>query len=208
MLIPIHADITRTALERIFAPKVLNIVIQSNKKQDAIKGQIGHSEYHFDNNQISEGHGYIQKQREVVLLSIEQKKLGSAWVAFGRLLHTAQDFYAHTNYVTLWLDQFDEGIWPSADEIDPLDKLILSSPQLRSGKLYYPLEILSFLPVIKKPVMPLLPRDSHAWMNLDSPLTGIKFDYAFSAAVKRTMAELESIKTNLVIDDFERFING
>jgi len=208
MLIPIHAEITRKALEKTFAPKVLEIVIQANKKQDTIKGQIGHSKYHFDNNQISEGLGYLQIQRDIVIVSTDRKKLGSAWVAFGRLLHTAQDFYAHTNYVTLWLDQFNGGIWPSVDEIDPLDEQTLSSAQLRSGKLYYPLELLSFIPLIKKPVIPLLPRDSHAWMNLDSPASGEKFVFAFSAAVKRTMAELELIKGKLALDDYDRFING
>ena len=208
MLIPIHAEITRKALEKTFNPRVLEIVIRANKKQDAIKGQIGHSEYHFDNNKILEGQGYLQKQRDIVILSIDRMAMGSAWVAFGRLLHTAQDFYAHTNYVPLWLDQFVGGIWPPVDEIDPLDELTLSNSQLRSGRLYYPLELLSFIPVIKKPVIPLLPRDSHAWMNLDSPASGEKFAYAFSAAVKRTMAELEIIKGILASQDYDRFING
>ncbi len=40
-------------------------------------------------------------------------------------------------------------------------------------------------------VIPLLPRDSHAWMNLDSPARGPGFAYAFAAAVKRTRYEYE-----------------
>jgi hypothetical protein len=208
MLIPIHADITRKALEKTFDPKVLEIVIRANKNQDAIKGQIGHPEYHFDNNKISESQRYLQKQRDSVVILICQMALRSAWVAFGRLLHTAQDFYAHTNYIALWLDQFEGGICPSADEVNPLDELTLSNPQLRSGRLYYPLELLSFIPVIRKTVIPLLPRDSHAWMNLDSPASGEKFPYAFSAAVKRTIAELEYIKGILALEDYDRFING
>jgi len=208
MLIPFHVEITRTALEKTFDPKILEIVILANKKQDWLRGQIGHSEYHFDNNEISESHGYIQKQREAVFLSIDRKELDLSWMAFGRLIHTAQDLYAHSNYITLWLDQFDDLAWPSVDEIDPLDDLILSNPQLRSGKLYYPLELLSFIPFLKKLVIPLLPPDSHAWMNLDSPVSGQKFAYAFSAAVKRTMAELEIIKGNLASEEYDRFING
>ena len=147
-------------------------------------------------------------QRDAVILSVNRMDWDSAWKAFGRLLHTAQDFYAHSNYVTLWLDQFDNSTWPFADEIDPLNKLILSNSKLRSGKLYYPLELLSFIPIIKKPIIPLLPHDSHAWMNLDSPASGKKFAYAFSAAVKRSMAELEVIKEILPVEVFMKFING
>ncbi len=208
MLIPVHADITRHALEKTLTPKVLETVIQANKKQDAIIRQVGHSEYHFDNNQIAGSQGYIQKQRDDVIFSVNRMDLDSAWKAFGRLLHTTQDFYAHTNYVTLWLDQFDQKELPPVGEIDPLDELILSNSLLRSGKLYYPLEILSFIPFIKRIVIPLLPRDSHAWMNLDSPASGKKFAYAFSAAVKRTVTEFEIIKEILPVEVFTRFING
>ena len=208
MLISIHADITRHALEKNLTPKVLETVIRANKKQDAIIRQVGHSEYHFDNNQIAGSQGYIQKQRDDIIFLVNRMDLDSAWKAFGRLLHTTQDFYAHTNYVTLWLDQFDQNELPPVDEIDPLDELILSNSQLRSGKLYYPLEILSFIPFIRKIVIPLLPRDSHAWMNLDSPASGEKFAYAFSAAVKRTVTELEIIKKILPVEVYTKFIYG
>lgn len=208
MLIPIHAEITRLALEKTFTPLVLEKVIRANQKQDAIARQIGYSEIHFDNNQIKEGQAYLQNQRDIVVLSIKRMDLDSAWKAFGMLLHTAQDFYAHTNYVSLWLEKFDDGAWPSADEIDPLDESILSSSLLRSGKLYYPLELLSFIPFIKRLVIPVLPRDSHAWMNLDSPASGRKFEFAFSGAVKRTVVELEMITEKLPVEIFMKFING
>jgi len=208
MLIPIHAEMTRKALDTIFNPKLLETVIRANQKQDGIKGQVGHSEFHFDNNKISESLEYIEDQRKHVIISIQHRDLVPARAAFGRLLHTAQDFYAHTNYVPLWLAQFEGRTRPSVDEIDPLDEKILSSSQLRSGKLYYPLELLSFVPVIKKPVIARLPRDSHAWMNLDSPVSGEKFGYAFLAAVKRTLVELEVIKGRLAEEDYEYFLQG
>jgi hypothetical protein len=71
-----------------------------------------------------------------------------------------------------------------------MDKLI-HSPDLHSGKLYYPLEVFSFVPLLKNLVIPLLPRDSHAQMNLDSPERGVRFTYAFEAAVKRTKHEFD-----------------
>ena len=182
-------------------------MIRANNKQDAVKRQIEHSEYHFDNDQISESQGYHQKQRNAVIISIDRKKLGSTWFAFGRLLHTAQEFYAPTNYVTLWLDQVDGGILPTVDEIDPLDELTSSNSQLRSGKLDCPLELLSFKPVLKTPLIPLLLCDSHACMNLDRLAKGEKFANDISAAIKRTRVELENIKDNLAAYEFGRIIN-
>lgn len=208
MLIPVHAEITSQALGKELAPQVLEVVIQANKKQDWIMGQIGHSEFHFDNDQISEGQEYLQKQREAVFTALDKLELISAWMAFGRLIHTAQDFYAHSNYVSMWLKKFEVGAWPLAAEIDPMDGEILFSGLLRSGKLYYPLELLSFIPWIKKLVTPLLPKDSHARMNLDGPASGEKFAYAYFAAVKRTAAELELIKENLTTEAFGRFVKG
>lgn len=208
MLIPIHSEITRKALENRVAPDVLEKIVQASRKQDAILGQFGHSEYHFDNNKIAESQAYIQEQREIVYQAIKQKEFASARQAFGRLIHTAQDLYAHSNYVSLWLDQFPEKNWPSPEEIDPQDEFVLENPGLRSGKLYYPLELLSFVPFLKKFVIPHLPQDSHAWMNLDSPESGIKFDYAFSASVKRTRAELEIIRNSLSPEEYQQWING
>lgn len=208
MLIPVHEEITRQALEKTFDPQVLKIVIRANQKQDWIRGQIGHSEYHFDNDRIEAGREYLDKQRLQVFEAIKKMELGSAWTAFGRLTHTAQDLYAHTNYVSLWLDKFGEGAWPAPDEIDPLDEQILESAQLRSGKLYYPLELFSFIPLVRELVIPILPKDSHAWMNLDSPASGEKYAYAYSAAVKRTAYELDRIKGNLTSAAFDRFVNG
>ena len=75
--------------------------------------------------------------------------------------------------------------------MDPLDGDLLNGPELRSGKIYWPLEPLSWIPRIGRWIMPLLPRDSHAWMNLDAPERGPAFPYAIAAAVKRTRYEYE-----------------
>ena len=114
---------------------------------------------------------------------------GSGWQAFGRLSHAAQDFYAHSNYVAIWIEQNPN---KQPKEIDPLVAEIISSPHLHSGKVYYPLELLTFIPPLEKYITPLLPHDSHAWMNLDD---GSKpnFEFAFWAAVKRTVWEFDEI---------------
>ena len=167
MLIPIHEEMTREALGEHFSPRALEIIIAANRKQDAIRGQIGHDEFHFDNNAIEKGFRYINEQRGFVLASLLSPGVLSAWIAFGRLTHTAQDFYSHTNYISLWLDQHP-GTPPTPPEIDPVQKSLIRSPNLHSGKIYLPMDALYFVPFLRKFALKLLPEDSHGKMNLDS----------------------------------------
>jgi hypothetical protein len=76
--------------------------------------------------------------------------------------------------------------------------------RLISGRIYPPLEYFSFLPLLAPLVIPLLPRDSHAWMNKDDP-SRPDFDYAYAAAVKRTENELEQIRRALTPQQFAVF---
>jgi hypothetical protein len=115
--------------------------------------------------------------------------------AFGRLTHAAQDFYAHSNYISLWVN-LHQGL--NASDIDPLDPEILTSPALRSGRIYYPVEALTFLPGVGRIFRYLLPRDAHAWMNLDSPASGALFEYARYAAIKRTGIEFNLLSSQLL----------
>lgn len=204
MLIPIHEEMTREALGEHFSPRALEIIIAANRKQDAIRGQIGHDEFHFDNNAIEKGLRYINEQRGFVLASLLSPGVLSAWIAFGRLTHTAQDFYSHTNYISLWLDQHP-GTPPTPPEIDPVQKSLLRSPSLHSGKIYLPMDALYFVPFLRKFALKLLPEDSHGKMNLDSPAQGPRFEYARAAAVKRTQHEFDLLKKILPPDLFEKF---
>ncbi len=204
MLIPIHEEMTREALGEHFSPRALEIIIAANRKQDAIRGQIGHDEFHFDNNAIEKGLRYINEQRGFVLASLLSPGVLSAWIAFGRLTHTAQDFYSHTNYISLWLDQHP-GTPPTPPEIDPVQKSLLRSPSLHSGKIYLPMDALYFVPFLRKFALKLLPEDSHGKMNLDSPAQGPRFEYARAAAVKRTQHEFDLLKKILPPDLFAKF---
>ena len=204
MLIPIHEEMTREALGEHFSPRALEIIIAANRKQDAIRGQIGHDEFHFDNNAIEKGLRYINEQRGFVLASLLSPGVLSAWIAFGRLTHTAQDFYSHTNYISLWLDQHP-GTPPTPPEIDPVQKSLLRSPSLHSGKIYLPMDVLYFVPFLRKFALKLLPEDSHGKMNLDSPAQGPRFEYARAAAVKRTQHEFDLLKKILPPDLFAKF---
>jgi hypothetical protein len=191
MLKPIHAEITRLALAERFSPRALEVIIAANLGQDRLRYQFGHAEFHVDSNSFEQARAYVSAQRALIRPALEQGQSPSAWSAFGRLTHCAQDLYAHSNYVAMWLAAHSNGAATAAAEIDPLDTNVLASPELHSGKLYYPLEALSFVPVLRQLVMPLLPDDSHAHMNLDSAGRGPLFEYAFQAALKRTRHEFE-----------------
>lgn len=194
MLIQYHESITRKALSELFSPRALAAILAANLKQDdLLTGQIGHDEYHYDNNAISESDRYIEVQRGLTTSALQNDDLSAAWAAFGRLIHTAQDFYAHSNYVDLWLSRVTGNgqTPPPPSEIAPLMDELVHSPNLHSGKLYYPWEVLAFIPGVKHFVIPMLPKDSHAHMQLDSPTSGERFAYAFEAAVKRTRYEFD-----------------
>jgi hypothetical protein len=206
MLVPIHEEMTREALGANFSPRALEIIIAANRKQDALPGQIGHDEYHFDNNAIDEGHRYIQQQRGFVIAALLSPGVLSAWIAFGRLIHTTQDFYAHTNYVSMWLDQYN-GTPSAPPEVDPVQKDLIESPKMYSGKIYIPMDLLYFVPLFRKFSLTLLPHDSHGKMNLDSPKQGSLFEYARAAAVKRTQYEFEILEKILTPEMFAKFVD-
>jgi hypothetical protein len=104
------------------------------------------------------------------------------------------------------LAQFTEGNQPPAIEVIHDDQQIIQGPDLRSGILYYPLELLSFIPGIKKFIMPHLPKDSHAWMHLDYPAQGPMFAYTFAAAVKITRDELVKALAGLIEEEVNLFL--
>jgi hypothetical protein len=145
----------------------------------------------------------------MVTASLEKDEAYPAWQAFGRFLHAVQDFYAHSNYVTLWLDQFERQALPPPPEIEAMDPSIINSPNLRSGKIYLPVEALYIFNSLRLFVKSILPYDSHAWMNLDSPEQGgFKFDYAMQAAIKRTVIEFNKTTEGFSEEMCKLFLDG
>jgi hypothetical protein len=191
MLTPYHIEIIFTALGQRYSPRALAAITHANIQQDRLAGQFAHDEFHFDNNAFEKSYAYVEAQRALAISSTHASDTLSAWHAFGRLTHSLQDFYAHSNYITLWVSRFEGKALPPSSEVDPLDLNLLNSPDLRSGKVYYPFELLYFWRPTRKFTLSWVPHDSHAWMNLDSPEQGFKFDYAMQAAIKRTVIEFE-----------------
>lgn len=189
-----HRALTEEALRPHFAPAALEEIVRANLGQDALRYQFGHDHFHYDNNAFQAGDAYLAQQRRLVLETLQRGGPAStARAAFGRLTHSAQDFYAHSNYVTLWRERFPQA---APEEIEPLLPDLLSDPRLISGRIYPPLEYLTFFPWLAALVIPLLPRDSHAWMNRDDP-SRPDFDYAYAAALKRTRLEWQAIHSAL-----------
>ena len=191
MLTQYHIEIMLASLGGRLSPRALAAAIQANLHQDRIAGQVGHDEFHFDNNAFEKSYAYMEAQRALTLSSLQKGDAPSAWAAFGRMTHTAQDFYAHSNYISLWLARFEGAAPPSAPEVDPVDPDLTASPSLRSGRIYLPLEALYIFKSTRAFALRWLPRDSHAWMNLDSPAQGFKFDYAMQAAIQKTVIEYD-----------------
>jgi hypothetical protein len=198
MLTKYHYQILSEALSESLSPRALSAIAAANNYQDRLSGQFGHDEYHVDNNSFQQSNDYIEEQRGITISSLNANDAKAAWAAFGRLTHTAHDFYAHSNYIDLWLALFNGNQPPAPHaphEIDPVHPALLNHPDLHSGKVYYPLELFYYVRPLRRFVLSRIPRDSHAWMNLDSPEQGFKFDYAMQAAIKRTKIEFD--KTTL-----------
>jgi hypothetical protein len=200
-----HIEITNEALQTRVSAHALKVIISANLSQDNLVGQLRHPEFHFDNNGLAESQAYLDGQRDLLVEAMKAGQNRPARQAFGRLTHTAQDFYAHSNYVGLWLRRQSSESTPQPEDIDPLNPAVLSDPELRSGRLYYPLEVLSFIPVLAPLVRRLLPKDSHAWMNLDGPERGTQFAYARVAALRRTIYEFQLLPSLLNQEEMVHF---
>ena len=207
MKVRYHIEITRQALAESVSPRALDVIVRANIEQDGLRYQLGHDHFHFDSNRFDDAYTYIEDQRAHLADSLTRGDAPSAWQAFGKLTHTTQDFYAHSNYIPLWLDSFNGSTPPPPPEVDPVSPEILRHPDLRSGKLYYPLEALTFLPGLGKLFVPLLPRDSHAHMNHDGPDDSPLWEYIFHASVKRTRAEFKKTVSQFSPELLAQFID-
>jgi len=204
-----HKKITCEALSSFFSERALHNIVKANLRQDSIIGQLFHNEYHFDNNKISEGITYIQQQKIMVLDFLTSGSIKKSWHALGRLVHSAQDFYAHSNYISLWIDSLDKKI-PQIEDLSTLDPKIIKNPNFHSHIAYFPLDFIGLLPGMAKRVKVHLPLDSHANMNLDSPESGENFHWAYHAALKRTIQEFSNLKDTIVnknIDLLQMFLD-
>ncbi len=187
-----HARITTGALAQTFDDAALEEIIAANLSQDLWLNLL-RPEVHFDNDKIAESlarvetlHGRIEQLAGCPSRASAQRN------AFGRLSHTVQDFYAHSNYVDLWIAARGGHNSVAPDEIEPLDAHTLDHPDLHTGHWSLFAYLVYDAPVLKRLARErAIPPNSHKAMNLDSPDRGPGFPYAFVAARKRTLLEYE-----------------
>ena len=102
MLSIYHRAITAQALSTDFSLSALDAVVAAHLGQDHWShGQIGHPEYHFEDNAIIKSWTYMESTRAQISPALEAGDILSAQGALGRLTHAGQDLYAHSNYVSL-----------------------------------------------------------------------------------------------------------
>jgi hypothetical protein len=202
-----HIAITYQAIGAEFSPRAFKVIIRANLGQDSLRYQIGHDHFHFDNNQLEASYAFVEAQRAEVVSSLTRGETQPAWQAFGRMLHTLQDFYSHSDYIPRWLSRFAGETPPPPEEVDPVSSEILNHPGLHSGKIYQPLDALVFIPFLRKLLLHRLPADSHGRMNHDSPKNSAQFDYVFHASVKRTRIEFDKTAALLSAELLEKFVD-
>jgi len=178
-----HIEITQKALRSHFSEEALEVIVKANIRQDRLKFQFGHNYIHFDGSAFKEGFEYIANLEKSILVNVSSNKILNARISLGCVLHSWQDFYSHSNYIQLWLANHDHK--PPVN-IDWDDLSILAHCDLKSGKNYGVMEFIAMVPGLSKIIIPLMPEDSHARMNMDSPEVSPHFNFVYMAALLRS----------------------
>lgn len=189
-----HVQITRAAVGDRFTRPDFRRVVRANLSQDRLQNLVLHPELHFDGGALRDAQAYISQQRRLaVRLLLTHRDRAGALDAFGRLSHTRQDFYAHSNWTALWVAQRGGLDRTSPDQID-----ICPNPLVVPGLISGNASAFHFL-ACRVPLYGrwharhLTPPDDHESMNLDHPGRGPLFPYAVAAATKHTAVELDAL---------------
>jgi hypothetical protein len=188
-----HIQICRHAVGDKFTAEHLSVITNANIRQDGMfTGLLGHPEYHYDGGNLSYGENYLISQKKLVFDYLSDlSDATKALRAMGRYFHCLQDFYAHSNYVELWINSF------GSSPIEPKNPAIMKNGDLFVCRTYYPLEAITYFRTFRPFASKRLPDDSHVNMNLDDPSRGELFPIAMDAAIKRTKSEFLNIKEQL-----------
>lgn len=194
MLSQYHAAMLTETLAKQFTPVALREIIHANVWQDSPFTLIDHPYIHADESRFAEAQAYIEEQHVLLAKATDPRAMRAA---FGRLTHGAQDFYAHSNYVTLWLETHRQPNLKPQD-IDSADPEILAHPHLRSGNFYWWRDVIFYIPIFKNFAKKYLVfANSHEELHLDDPSRGYKFFFAIEAAKQRTLAEYRRVTQTL-----------
>lgn len=189
-----HVEIVRTALTDQFSEADLQTIIRANLSQDRLVNLIGHPEIHFDDSEFVASERYLHEQRRLAVAAAARGDRPAALAALGRLLHGRQDFYAHSNWVTLAVAE--RGGFQQCPPSDvPLCFDSTADARLRSGR-----GVVWHFFAVRLPLLggwierTLIPADSHERMNLDHPGRGPLFAHAMDAAIRHTRLEWATLQ--------------
>jgi hypothetical protein len=195
-----HEEITRRILGKFFTPKTLKEIVRANIAQDTLPSLFGAGAHrHVCDCTVAHSLDYIAEEHaQIAELAQMPGREQEQRAALGRLLHTAQDFYAHTNYVALWLAEKGEAVLANLEidlEInlegnDGLESHLWSHEHLQIAQWTAWREPLYYVPVIGNLMRWIwLPEASHEAIHLDSPDRGPRFQVAMAIAQQRTHKE-------------------
>ena len=187
-----HVDLTCSVLEPFFPAQRLQEVVHANLAQDSVVNLFGSKPYlHFCDNLVSESLAYIDSEHARIQALVQADgAFAEQRAALGRLLHTVQDFYAHSNYVDLWLQYHGGRHQIKPEQVDALDEEVLAHPDLLTGSWVFWRDIVYYIPGVANLVRRFyIPPNSHESMHLDSPDRGPLFAYALACARQRTAHE-------------------
>jgi len=191
-----HRQMLNETLSTYFSQTDLNLIVRANLRQDWPRGQL-HPEYHFDDSAFAESVTYINQQHNIIITSLREENREAALAALGRLTHTRQDFYAHSNWISLQISH--QGALNTC-KLENISLCLepLTEDNLISGTASIPRYLLYRIPLLGSFVKRFyFPPDSHEAMNLDNPAQGPLFAYAMSAATRHTQLEFDSLLVDI-----------
>lgn len=196
-----HKLVTTKAVGEYFDRVALKQIIRANTGQDSLQYQLGNTpHFHFDDNKIAEGLSYIDSEHKTIIELIGKRNAGILQrAAFGRLCHSAQDFYSHSNYVKLWIEVHNDRRMATPEAINGMDSIILKHSALRTGRFFVWRDWIYSTPLLKHLARRIyIPPDSHEIYHLDSPEREPYFSYSLIAAQQRTKYEYQRAQQSLI----------
>jgi hypothetical protein len=106
----VHARITRDALRENLSEASIKAIVQANLAQDAAGSEdAAEKRRHFDGSTMAAAVAFINREKNKALnlaaeADSDPESRADALRHFGVMLHTVQDFYLHSNYVELALE--------------------------------------------------------------------------------------------------------
>ena len=85
--------------------RIIEYINDYNAVVDFVSGELSVAAAHFDSEQFESGQNRLWCFRKAISEEILQQNYYTARKYTGRMFHTLQDFYSHTNWIENWIDE-------------------------------------------------------------------------------------------------------